>query len=236
MKNRNLKNSIEDKIEKSDATAAIISSFKVLLSASGIGSPIATLISEFIPSQRFLRLEKFVEQLSEDLKNYNDSVIKDYINTNEFAFIFEQCFRAVIENYHQEKINLYKSILINSMIENHIIQEEKEFFLNLTKQLTITHIKILKFLSDPFEYITQLGLKPEDIRGNWNNFLPILFPDIDYEIIKTAFDDLANYGLININSSMFSTMTTKSGYARIEETSKFSEFGEKYFSYVTANE
>jgi len=227
---------LESKIEHSKVNDALMSSFKVLLSLTVVGSPLAALISEFIPSQRFLRLEKFVEQLASDLKKFEDSVKLEYIHTDEFALIFEQSIRGVIENYHQEKLDAFKWIVINSLIDNDLIQEEKEFFINLTKQLTITHIKILKCFSNPGEYLTSMSLTPNDIKGNWKNFLPSIFPNVGFDLIKTAFDDLNTYGLITMSSSDFMVMTISSGYSKLEGAAKLTDFGDKYYQFITEND
>ena len=77
------------------------------MSLSVIGSPISVLLSDFIPSRRFLRLETFVEELSEEFKKVEDKIDIEYITTDEFAFLFEQCFKAASDNYHKEKIEFF---------------------------------------------------------------------------------------------------------------------------------
>ena len=53
----------------------------------------------------------------------------DYIQSDEYACLFEQCFRGAAENYQREKIEAFRGILVNSPIRTDIGQEEKEYFL-----------------------------------------------------------------------------------------------------------
>jgi DNA replication initiation complex subunit (GINS family) len=140
-----------------------------------IGSPISMLLSDFIPTRRFLRLETFVEELSQEFKKVEDKVDIEYITTDEFAFLFEQCFKAASENYQKEKIDSFKAILVNATIDKSLIQLEKEFFLNLTKQLTVLHIQILNFLHDTRDYIKRKGLEENEIQGHYKVLIPLIF-------------------------------------------------------------
>ena len=93
----------------------ILSIFKTSLSLTKF-SPLSTLISEFIPNRRFLRLEKFTQELAEDLNELDEKIDTEFITTDEFAFIFEQCYKAASENYQKDKLDAFKSIILNSAI------------------------------------------------------------------------------------------------------------------------
>ena len=114
-KNSALLKKIEDSLAKSPRLDSIVTLLKSLLNLSKIGSPISVLLSDFIPSRRFLRLERFVEELSKEYKKVEEKIDIDYITTDEFAYLFEQCFKAASENYQKEKIDAFKAILIESV-------------------------------------------------------------------------------------------------------------------------
>jgi hypothetical protein len=223
---------IEKNLANSPGLDAIVTLFKSLLSLSVIGSPISVLLSDFIPSRRFLRLETFVEELSQDFKRVEDKVDIEYITTDEFAFLFEQCFKAASDNYQKEKIDSFKAILVNATTDKSLIQLEKEFFLNLTKQLTVLHIQILNFLHDTHGYIKRKSLRESDIQGRYKDFLPLIFPDIEFDTIKIAMDDLNNYGLTELKSSQFSVITVSSGLQLLGDR-RTTSFGEKYIRFIT---
>ena len=223
---------IENSLANSPGLDAIVTLFKSLLSLSVIGSPISVLLSDFIPSRRFLRLETFVGELSEEFKKVEDKIDIEYITTDEFAFLFEQCFKAASDNYQKEKIDSFKAILVNATIDKSLIHLEKEFFLNLTKQLTVLHIQILDFLHDTRDYIKRKSLIESQIQGRYKDFLPVIFPEIEFDTIKIAMDDLNNYGLTVLKSSQFGIMTVSSGLQLLGDR-KTTSFGEKYLRFIT---
>src|SRR6056297_1173876 len=190
--NNKISKKFEEKIHKSNVIDSILKIFKVGLSATTF-SPLSSLISNYIPDRRFLRLEKFSEELSEELSRIEDNIDENFITTDEFAFIFEQCFKAVSENYQKDKLDSFKAIIINSAIDRKIGNEEREYFLNLTNSLTILHLRVLKFLYSPHDYLTQNNIAEDYIQGSFGNFFPKVFPEVNLETIKMAFEDLYNY-------------------------------------------
>jgi hypothetical protein len=231
-KNSALLKKIEDSLAKSPRLDSIVTLLKSLLNLSKIGSPISVLLSDFIPSRRFLRLERFVEELSKEYKKVEEKIDIDYITTDEFAYLFEQCFKAASENYQKEKIDAFKAILVNATTDKSLIHLEKEFFLNLTKQLTVLHIQILDFLHDTRDYIKRKNLNENQIQGRYKDFLPLIFPDIEFDTIKIAMDDLNSYGLTELKSSSFGVMTVSSGLQLLGDR-KTTSFGEKYLRFIT---
>src|SRR5690606_36262179 len=75
---------------------------------------IASLMTDYIPSTKQQRLEEFVSEVSEDLMKLKHRVDENILHTDEFAFMFEKCFRGVAENYQAEKIQAFRGMLINS--------------------------------------------------------------------------------------------------------------------------
>lgn len=223
---------IENSLAKSPSLDTIVTLFKSLLNLSKIGSPISVLLSDFIPSRRFLRLETFVEELSEEYKKVEEKIDIEYITTDEFAYLFEQCFKTASDNYQKEKIDAFKAILVNATTDKSLIHMEKEFFLNLTKQLTVLHIQILDFLHDTRDYIKRKNLQENQIQGRYKDFLPMIFPDIEFDTIKIAMDDLNNYGLTELKSSQFSVITVSSGLQLLGDR-KTTNFGDKYLDFIT---
>jgi hypothetical protein len=223
---------IEKNLEKHPRLDNIVVLFKALLNLSKIGSPLATLISEFIPSRRMLRLEKFAEELADEFKKLEENIDIEFITSDEFAFLFEQCFKAASENYQKEKLDAFKAIIINSATDLDLDSTEKEFFLNLTKQLTVLHINLLLFLNDTHGYIKRRNLRESQIQGRYKDFFPIIFPDVDFDTLKIALDDLNKYGLTQLESGSFGTITMTSGLQLLGDRQTTS-FGNKFIKFIT---
>jgi hypothetical protein len=189
----------------------LLNILKAVLSTSPLTGPIASLITDYIPSAHFTRLEVFVEVIAQDLERLQNRIETDYITTDEFAFMFENTFRAVAENYQADKLEAFRGILINAAIRREITGEEKEFFLNLAMNLTTIHIRILKFMVTPDEYLAKMGIPREKIQGGFNHFFPIAIPGIQMDVIRSAYADLNRYGLTNTGPEIFGTTTAAQG-------------------------
>ena len=231
MKNANdIVKRIEDKVRESNIADIILRVFKAGLSKTKFG-PFTNLILDFIPNKRFLRLEKFAQELAEDFNKLDEKIDVNFMTTDEFDFIFEQCFRAASENYQKIKLDSFRAIIINSTIDKKINNDEREFFLNLTNSLTVLHLKILNFMFDPHKYLSDNNIPENTVSGGFEEFFPKVFRNVDLEIIKMAFDDLYNYGLLTSDKGIFRTIMTVSGFEALIK--RVSKNGERYINFIT---
>src|ERR1044071_6781967 len=131
-KNKASLTNIETRLSSINSVELIVNIFKAVLSTVPFGGGIASLMTDYIPSSRLRRLEDFANQTAKDLKNHADEIDETYLKTDDFAFMFEKCFRGAAENPQSEKLNAFRGILVNSTIRTDIAEEEKEYFLNMT--------------------------------------------------------------------------------------------------------
>jgi hypothetical protein len=216
----------------SPAVETILNIFKATLSTVPYCGGVVSLITDYIPSRRFIRVEQFAKDVADDILLLKDKINSDYIKTDDFAFMFEQCFRGVAENPQKEKLDAFRAMLINSMIVD-ISWEEKEYFLNLVNTLSVLHIRILKFLSKPRVYLAEAGIPEEKITGGFSDFFPMAIPGIEIEVIKSAFGDLNKYGLINTDPKIFVTMTSGQGLNLLGN--RASNLGEMFIDFCTVH-
>ena len=193
------------------ARETILNIFKAVLATAPFGGGLASLITDYIPSARSQRIETFAEQTAQDLERLQAQVDQEYLTTQEFAFIFEKCFRGAAEYPQQEKLRAFRAILINAATGKVADEQEKEYFLNLVNTLTVLHIRILRFLHQPEKYLTEIGVPLDSIRGGFAQMFTTAVPDTRLDVIKAAFGDLHRAGLINTDASIFSTMTSAQG-------------------------
>lgn len=221
----------EEKLKDSKYPEHIINGFKAILSTVPFTGGIASLISDYIPSQRELRLEEFVESVANDMATFKEDVNEKYIQTDEFAFIFEKCFKGAVENYQKEKIIAFKAILINSLINFETTQTEKEYYLNLVDNLSLLHIQVLTFMASPHEYLDFNGLEESVVSGDFSDFFPRVIPNANIEIIKLSFKDLYNYGFLNTDSGIFNSMTSSSGWDLLSD--RVTKNGRKFIEFIS---
>jgi len=205
--------------------------FKAAAATTPFCGGIASLMSDYIPSGKFQRLEEFAKQIAKDLGELSNRIDEKITQTDDFAFIFEQCFRGVAENYQKEKLEAFRAILINSALAIDYSQNEKEFFLSLVNRLTVLHIQILKFATKPCEYLEENNIPKEKIQGGFSSFFPIAIPGVSLEVIKSAFSELHQYGLLNTQVDIFHTTTAAQGLQLLGDRS--TELAKKFIDFCT---
>jgi len=209
----------------------ILNILKAGLATAPFCGGIASLLSDYIPSSKMNRLESFTKQLATDMNELKDKIKQEKILSDEFAFIFEKCFKGVAENYQTEKLEAFKGILLNTAIGSNFTEDEKEFFLNLVTTLSVLHIRILNFMVDPIHYLKVHNILADQIRGGFSDFFPIVIPGVDLEVIKSAFGDLHQNGFINTDKNIFSTMTSSQGLQLLGD--RVSQLGKKFVVFCT---
>jgi hypothetical protein len=189
----------------------ILNALKAGLSTAPFCGGLASLMTDYIPSTKQKRLEEFTKQIAADLEDLQEHVDENTLLTDDFAFMFEKCFRGVAENYQAEKLEAFRGILVNSAIGFNASQAERECFVNLISSLSGLHLRILKFMAVPLEYLRDMEISPDRIRGGFSSFFPVAIPGVNIEVIKSAFGDLYKYGFIGTDKSIFETMTSGQG-------------------------
>lgn len=209
----------------------ILNVLKAGLATAPFCGGIASLMSDYIPCSKRKRLNQFAEQVADDLSRLQDRVDANKILTDEFAFVFEKCFRGVAENYQRERLEAFRSILVNSAIGTDLAEDEKEFFLNLVTSLSVLHIRILQFMAHPAQYLEAHGIPAAQIQGGFADFFPVAIPGVDVEVIKAAFGDLYRYGFITTDKTIFSTMTSGQGLSLLGN--RVSELGRRFVEFCS---
>ena len=225
---------VEKHLKESKYSEHIINVVKAVLANFPIGSGIASLMSDYIPSQREIRLMEFTENIAKDLSELQDEINENYLKSDEYAFIFEKCFKGAVENYQKEKIIAFRAILVNSLIDFELTQTEKEYYLNLVDNLSLLHIQVLSFLAFPKKYLELNGMDESIVSGGFSSFFPKVIPNANVEIIKLAFMDLNGYGFTNTDSGIFNTMTSSSGWSLLGD--RVSKNGRNFIKFISLNE
>lgn len=228
------KNMMEEKLVRvpvCNLSEHILNIFKAGLATTPFCGGIASLMSDYIPSGKMKRLEFFAKQLALDMSKLQDRVDQAKILSDEFAFIFEKCFKGVSENYQSEKLESFRGILLNTAIGTSLSEDEKEFFLNQVTALSVLHIRILNFMANPASYLAANQISANSIQGGFSDFFPVAIPGVDLEVIKSAFGDLYQNGFINTDKTIFGTMTSGQGLHLLGN--RVSQLGKKFVSFCT---
>lgn len=218
-------------LQKLGITEHIVNLFKAGASLDPVLGTIASLISDYLPKQREKKLVDFAVTIAEDLKRFKTRVNGEFITTDEFAFIFEKCFKGAVENYQTEKIQAFRAILVNSVTGSELSQNEKEFFLSLVDRLSVIHIRMLWFMAQPHQYLQARSIPTTNVQGSFSQFFPRVFPDASIEFIKLIIQDLYGYGFINTDKSIFGTMTATGGFDLLGN--RVTKTGDEFINFIT---
>lgn len=184
--------------KKASAGEHLTNVFKAVLSGvPTIGGLFTSLINDYIPDRKMERLVDFAEVVVEDIKNIADRLDNDYVKSDEFAYVFEECFRKVSENYQYEKIQAYRAILINSLLNPDMAAERKELYIKIVNDLLPTHILLLRAFRNPLEFCNRSGVNPLKVVTSTYEIFKKFFPELNENEIKSYIHDMDTLGLTN---------------------------------------
>ena len=132
---------------------------------------------------------------------------------------------------------LFKNYSIGEILENKMLLENISdeiadvfiYLISLVNSLSIVHIKILKFMSSPLEYLEENNISQQQIQGGFSQFFPVAIPNVSLDVIESAFGDLYQYGFTRTDKSIFHTMTSGGGLNLLGN--RITEFGHKFMSF-----
>ena len=202
---------LERVLDENPGLERVLSVIKAGLASTPFAGGVASLLSDYIPSARFRRLEEFAAKMAEDLTRLQNRVSPDRLHTDDFAFVFEQCFKGAAEHHQKEKINAFRAMLVNSAVSTDLSAEEEEYFLGLVGRLSVLHLRMLRFMAQPRAYLADLDIPESSIVGGFGQMFEIAVPGVTEDVVKSAFSDLYDAGLINTDKSIFGTMTSAQG-------------------------
>src|SRR5690606_9738786 len=225
-----LENKLSELNKKSSFGEHILNIIKGILASAPFTGGISSLMTDYIPNTKQKRIEEFAKQVAEDLLKVKDKIENEVILNDNFAFMFESSFRKASENYQKVKLNAFRGIIINSAIRKDITNDEKEYFLNLTNNLTVLHLLILKFMATPEKYLEEMNIPQNRISGGFASFFPVAIPNVSLDVIKIAFSELHSYGLINTDKGIFGTMTAGQGLELLK--GRVSNVGLRFIEFI----
>ena len=178
---------------KGGSAEHILNIFKAILSTTPIGGFFASLIDDYLPASKELRVEQFMTDTANKLCDLQDQIDTERIKTDHYAYIFEQCIRGVAQYPQQEKLECYKAILINAAKPTKDSDEQQDYFLNLVNTLSPIDIRLIDALHRAMKIPqngAETGLTIRSLLGN-----------VDGDIIMSAAAELYQLQFTNTQPS-----------------------------------
>ncbi len=155
----------------------------------GVGGVMSSTAMYLLDRIKNERLNRFLFQLSDDLKTIQEEINQNFIRKEEFRDLVEDIFSKAADTRQQEKLEALRSIFLNTIISANPQYEEIEEITNLIKSWQTSHIQLLKILDNPKKANEALGNPIIEHRQGVVSLLALvhlLLPDWDdYKIKRT---------------------------------------------------
>ena len=177
-----------------------------------VGAPLATLYFGNKQEKRFRRLEKFYQELKEEMSK-SPNVYKDITqhNPEELSAIIEELNEKVETEHLEFKRKLYKTYFKKTMIQPvNGNFDERKLFLDILSAVTPLQIEIIVFLATQSSAVTSNTISK---------------PGVEQAVILGSLAQLKNYGLIE---STVNSIVVGGSNGSINENVTLSKFGIKF--------
>jgi hypothetical protein len=177
-----------------------------------VGAPLATLYFGNKQEKRFRRLEKFYQELKEEMSK-SPNVYKDITqhNPEELSAIIEELNEKVESEHLEFKRKLYKTYFKKTMIQPvNGNSDERKLFLDILSAVTPLQIEIIVFLATQSSAVTSNTISK---------------PGVEQAVILGSLAQLKNYVLIE---STVNSIVVGGSNGSINENVTLSIFGIKF--------
>lgn len=159
---------------------------------SPIGTALLTLANECFNSSAKTRQDEWMKTLAKRIDEQNESFAEKIKNAQNFASLFANAQNGALTDIESDKVGLYANAFINAIENENMEDTKKHIFLNMLREFTVLHIRILDSLK---------RFEDEKINGrtfsavdNKPSFFDNVSPDIKNDvffrpIIKNFYDN-----------------------------------------------
>ncbi len=188
-----------------------------------VGGPISFLLDKYIPSEAERKKNEFISRVADDLEELREKVDTFNFETPEFYSIFTKLLRHAVEEYHDEKINAFRNLTINIVLEPEKF-DKIDFFTRLVLGLVPDEIVILRtfYLLDVKNELKTYDADPT--KRDIYKIITDLYDVDDWLYVHALITDLAKYRLILANNE-FKTKFPKNGMF-------LSNLGKEFTNYI----
>lgn len=118
----------------------------------GFAQDVYAQLEQIQAKRKVERISKFLEGVQLSISKMQDKLNEEYINKEDFTDIFEKTSRLIANERSENKRDLFKNILLNSMINKNSNYDKTERFFRILDLLGTEDMIILSILRAPSEY------------------------------------------------------------------------------------
>ena len=197
-----------------------------------VGGVLSGAANHYVSERKNKRLDNFLFDLASDLEYVKERINSSTINYDDLENLVEDIFSKVSESINQEKIDVFRSILLNFVLSQEPNYDEAAEITELIHRWQRRHIILLKILSNPRTADEQMGNVVGDKVGfttTIGRILKKLLPEWDDDQIERTWANLYKEKIVrspDANSSISDT-----GIGQLEN--RLNDFGNKIVGYLT---
>ena len=189
-----------------------------------IGGAVSNVLSGISTDRKIKRVDLLLRELAEELRGFQSEVSNDYVKTEDFEDLLEQTLRRTSEERNEQKRQILKAFLLESVKSPGESYDDQLRFLKLSENIYGDHILVLKALLET----------PKEIRGGLSGSpfqtLKDRLPDLSEEKIKDLVNQLNDLRLVHLPS--LNVMTTANGAQDLRN--HVTQLGLRYVSYLNS--
>ena len=171
----------------------------VLSAVPWIGGPVSNVLGGISTGRKIQRVNDFLHEFSEDLRDFKSEVSEEYVKTEDFEDLLEQTLRRTSEERSEEKRKILKSFLVEAVKRPREQYDDQLRFLKLLENIYGDHVKVLQALMETPE-------QNPVMMGSPSQTLSERLPDMNGDRIKDLVQQLNDLRVTDLQS-LNATMT-----------------------------
>lgn len=180
------------------------------------------------------RRQEWMEIVAQGLRELEEKqkcVVDELASNDAFIDTVMSASQAAIRNSQEEKREALENAVLNSALPNPPDESRQQMFVGLVDSLTVWHLRILRFFSDPARVFQSQGKQAPQyvIAGSLSQLLTTAYPELKNE--RGFYDqigkDLYTRGLLGTDG--FHTVMSGRGVYEKRTT----EMGEQFLNFIS---
>ena len=160
-----------------------------ILSQIPVVAAFSKFFEDFVQDDWQERIDLWKESVIQRLSLLDKEMEQKIRETSNFASILATAQRGALEDMEEDKVALYVNAVVNSIKNEDIDDTKKHIFLNMLRNFTLLHIRILSFFSNietnmKKRYPDTLFIRAQEAEEKWHEIVHLIMAQEDKNICK----------------------------------------------------
>ena len=172
-------------------------------------SAFSKFFEDYVNSNWQERIELWKEETIKRLSQLDQEMEQKIRDTSNFASILATAQRGALEDIEEDKVGLYANTVINAIKNENIDNIKIHIFLNMLRDFSLLHIKILKSLNVKQNKNNSLGIN--ETYEIWKRSIKEIYPELltNEELFDIAYANLQSKKMLKNTYILYSNGVDK---------------------------